>query len=147
MMTKAMLSFVLAAFMTVALLPVSTAAEKKAPNMSRMTHVGRVVTDKPIQIGLENKGVKLESIAFDGEEAAVVVWNRTPNAIKGHVGLALYDRNNHLLAAESDSASFTRTFTQVRAGKQATFKVKFDKFLEGNLNGVAKYALVFVTEK
>ncbi len=142
---KSTLSFVLAVFFATMLSPVTTLAEKAPTKWSKATHVGRVITGKPIQLGIDNKGIKIESIAFNENEAVVIVWNRTPDSVKGHVGLALYDNRNHLLAAESDSASFTRTFTQIRSGKQATFKVSFDKFMP-TMKGADKYALVFVTQ-
>ena len=132
------------ALAAIVLLPV-TADAKKETTLHRLTHVGRVVLDKPIEIGKDNKGVKLETITFSGDEAIVIIWNRTPASVKAHVGLALYDKRNFLLAAESDAASFTRTFTNIRAGKQANFKIKFDKFVP-NFKEVAKYALVFITE-
>lgn len=142
---KSTLSCFFAALFIVMLSPTAVAAEKKAVKWSKTTHVGRVVAGKPIELGIDNKGVKLESIAFSETEAVVIVWNRTPESVKGHVGLALYDKRNVLLAAESDSTSFTRTFTQIRSGKQATFKVSFDKFMT-SMDGVDKYALVFVTQ-
>lgn len=142
---KSTFSFVLAALFVVMLAPSTTLAEKAPAKWSKMTHVGRVIPGKPMQLGIDNNGVKVESIAFSENEAVVIVWNRTPESVKGHVGVALYDKRNHLLAAESDSASFTRTFTQIRSGKQATFKVSFDKFMP-TMKGVDKYALIFVTQ-
>ena len=97
-----------------------------------------------MQIGRDHKGIKLEAITFSGDEATVIVWNRTPNGVKGHVGIALYDKKNQLIAAESDSASMVRKVTKIRSGKQASLKVKFKKFVP-NFKGVAKYRLVFTT--
>ena len=144
MTRKAKLSIFFLALAAMVLVPVTADAEKET-TLHRLTHVGRVVLDHPIEIGKDNKGVKLETITFSGDEAIVIIWNRTPASVKAHVGLALYDKRNYLLAAESDAASFTRTFTNIRAGKQANFKIKFDKFMP-NFKGVAKYALVFITE-
>ncbi len=121
-----------------------TAATEKPVNYSRMTHGGKVVVGKAISIGREHKGVKVEAITFSGAEATVLVWNRTPNGITGHVGIALYDKKNRLIAAASDSTSVMRKMTKIRSGKQANFKVKFKKFLP-NFKGVAKYRLVFTT--
>ncbi len=121
-----------------------TAATEKPVNYSRMTHGGKVVVGKAIGIGREHKGVKVEAITFSGAEATVIVWNRTPNGITGHVGIALYDKKNRLIAAASDSTSMMRKMTKIRSGKQANFKVKFKKFLP-NFKGVAKYRLVFTT--
>jgi hypothetical protein len=118
---------------------------KKDVTMHRVTHVGNVILDKPIEVGVDNRGVRVETIMFSGDEALVVVYNRTPRPVKAHLGVALYDEHDDLLAAESDAASFTRTFSDVRAGKQESFKVKFGKFIV-NFDGASKYALVFVIE-
>ncbi len=118
---------------------------KKDVSVHRVTHAGNVILDKPIEVGVDNRGVRVETITFSGDEALVVVHNRTPRPIKAHLGIALYDERDDLLAAESDTASFTRTFSDVRAGKQEHFKVKFGKFII-NFDGASKYALVFVTE-
>jgi len=116
-----------------------TAASKAPPTFSRITHTGKVVADKLIEIGLDLKGVKLEAVTFSGDEAVVVVWNRTPSSVTGHVGIALYDKKNRLIAAESDSQSF-----KIRSGKTANFKIKFGKFMS-NFKNAARYRLVFVT--
>lgn len=121
-----------------------TAGTEKPVNYSRMTHGGKVVVGKAMNIGRDHKGIKLEAITFSGAEATVIVWNRTPNGITGHVGIALYDKKNRLIAAASDSTSVMRKVTKIRPGKQANFKVKFKKFLP-NFKGVAKYRLVFTT--
>ncbi len=121
-----------------------TAATEKPVDYSRMTHGGKVVVGKAIGIGREHQGVKVEAITFSGAEATVLVWNRTPNGVTGHVGIALYDKKNRLIAAASDSTSMMRKMTKIRSGKQANFKVKFKKFLP-NFKGVAKYRLVFTT--
>lgn len=121
-----------------------TAGTEKPVNYSRITHSGKVVVGKSMQIGRDHQGVKLEAITFFGAEATVIVWNRTPNGVTGHVGIALYDAKNRLIAAESDSTSMMRKVTKIRPGKQANFKVKFKKFLP-NFKGVAKYRLVFTT--
>lgn len=120
------------------------AATEKAVSYSRITHGGKVIVGKSMNIGRDHKGVKVEAITFSGDEATVIVWNRTPNGVSGHVGIALYDKKNRLIAAESDSASVMRKMTKIRSGKQASFKIKFKKFL-GSFRGVAKYRLVFTT--
>lgn len=121
-----------------------TAATEKQVNYSRTTFGGKVVVGKSMNIGREHKGVKIEAITFSGNEATVIVWNRSPNGVSGHVGIALYDKKNRLIAAESDSTSVMRKMTKIRSGKQANFKVKFKKFM-GSFRGVAKYRLVFTT--
>ena len=75
MTRKAKLSIFFLALAAIVLLPV-TADAKKETTLHRLTHVGRVVLDKPIEIGKDNKGVKLETITFSGDEAIVIIWNR-----------------------------------------------------------------------
>lgn len=144
MIRKSGLSILLATLFMLVLFPFNVDA-KKDINLHRVTHVGKVIRDKPTEVGVDNKGVMVETITFSGDEALVVVYNRTPRPVKAHIGLALYDEHDDLLAAESDAASFTRTFSDVRAGRQVNFKVKFGKFMV-NFDGASKYALVFVTE-
>lgn len=133
--------FVLAAM----IIPMAVGAATKAPaTYSRITHSGKVIPGKLIEIGVNHRGVKLEAITFSGDQAVVIVWNRTPNGVKGHVGIALFDKKNRLIAAESDSQSIARSMTKIRSGKQANFKVKFKKFVS-DFKGVARYRLVFVT--
>ena len=132
-------------FLIAMMIPMAlTAGTDKPVNYSRMTHGGKVIVGKSMDIGRAHKGIKLEAITFSGDEATVIVWNKTPNGVTGHVGIALYDRKNRLIAAESDSASVMRKMTKIRSGKQANLKVKFKKFLS-NFKGVAKYRLVFTT--
>ena len=37
----------------------------------RVTHAGKVILDKPIEVGVDNRGVKVETITFSGDEALV----------------------------------------------------------------------------
>ena len=135
---------ILCATLALFVLFASNADAKKDGSTHRVTHTGKVILDRPIEVGVDNQGVRVETITFSGDEALVVVYNRTPRPVKAHLGIALYDEHDDLLAAESDAASFTRTFSDVRAGKQEHFKVKFGKFIV-DFEGASKYALVFVT--
>ena len=120
----------------------SVKAAEAPKNFSRISHTGKVIVDKPVELALDHKGVKLESISFSGDEALVIVWNRTPKAVKGHIGIALFDAKGRLVAAESDAQSVTRAIASIRSGKQTNFKVRFKKFLS-DFEGVAQYRLVF----
>ncbi len=141
MIKNTLLSFLVLAVTAVFVIPSAKAAE--APkNFSRISHTGKVIVDKPVELALDHKGVKLESISFSGDEALVIVWNRTPKAVKGHIGIALFDPKGRLVAAESDAQSVTRAIASIRSGKQTGFKVRFKKFLS-NFEGVAQYRLVF----
>jgi len=103
----------------------------------RISYSGKMVVDKVIPIGIDHKGVKLEAITFSGNAALFIVWNRTPRHVKTTVGIALFDGNNRLIAAES----YHRTPT-IRSGKQANFGIKFDRFL-ADFEGVTRFHLVF----
>ncbi|MDH3669807.1 MAG: hypothetical protein OES46_01420 [Gammaproteobacteria bacterium] len=141
MIRKTLLSFLVLAVTVVFAIPSAKAAE--APNnFSRISHAGKVIVDKPVELALVHKGVKLESISFSGNEVLVIVWNRTPKAVKGHIGIALFDSKGRLVAAESDAQSVTRAIASIRSGKQTGFKVRFKKFLS-NFEGVTQYRLVF----
>ena len=141
MIRNTMLSFLVLAVTAVFTIPGAKAAE--APeNFSRISHTGRAIADKPVKLALDHKGVKLKSIGFSGNQALVIVWNRTPKAVKGNIGIALFDPKGRLVAAESDAQSVTRAIASIRSGKQTSFKVRFKKFLSG-FEGVARYRLVF----
>lgn len=144
MIHKCAVSILFTTITSFVLFPLNIDAKQNV-SIHRVTHAGNVILDKPIEVGVDNRGIRVETITFSGDEALVVVYNRTPRPVKAHLGIALYDERDDLLAAESDAASFTRTFSDVRAGKQEHFKVKFGKFLV-NFDGASKYALVFVTE-
>lgn len=141
MIRNTLLSFLALAVTAVFAIPSARAAE--APKtFSHISHTGKVIVDKPVELTLVHKGVKLESISFSGNEALIIVWNRTPKAVKGHIGIALFDPKGRLVAAESDAQSVTRAIASIRSGKQTNFKVRFKKFLS-DFEGVAQYRLVF----
>lgn len=71
-------------------------------------------------------------------------WLCLPRPVKA-LGIAPYDERDDLLTAESDAASFTRTFSDVRAEKQERFRVRLGTFMV-NFDGASKGALAFVTE-
>lgn len=145
MIKRTALSFPVLLAMSILSMAVAVAAEKPK-TYDRVSHSGKVIIGKPIDIGIDHNGVKLESVAFSGNEALVIVWNRTPSAVKGNVGVALFDKNNRLLAAESDAASVTRAITSIRSGKQANLRVRFKKFM-ADFKQATRYRLVFVTVK
>lgn len=141
MIRNTLLSFLVLSVTAVLVVPGADAAE--APKkFSRLSHTGKVIADKVVELALDHKGVSLESISFSGNEALVIVWNRTPKAVKGHIGIALFDTKGRLVAAESDAQSVTRAIASIRSGKQTAFKIKFKKFLS-DFEGVAQYRLVF----
>ena len=143
MLSNLRFSFLIMAAM---IIPLAVSAATKEPaTYSRMTYSGRVAVDKSLRIGIVRKGIKIESITFSGDEAVIVVSNKRAKGVKGHIGIALYDRKKRLIAAESDSQSIVRKVAKIRPGKQANMKVKFGKFVS-NFRGISSYRLVFVTK-
>ncbi len=122
-----------------------TTDAKEPVSYGRIAHTGTMVTDKPIEIALDLNGVKLEAITFSGNEAVAVVWNTTPHSVAAHIGIALYDENDELIAAESDTQSIARALVKIKSGKAANLKIKFKKFVS-DFKDIARYRLVFVTK-
>ena len=122
--------------------PIAMADEgEKIKTFHRASWAGNVVMDKPIEIAKDIQGVKVESIYFSGDQALIIVWNRTPKLVKANVGVALFDQHNNLLASEADSHPIG-----IRSGKQGNFKIKFKKFL-ADCKEAARFHLVFVIVK
>lgn len=122
------------------LFPMAVAlGDEKPKTYYRVSYSGNVFVDKPIDIGLDLKGVKLESIFFSKNEALVIVWNRTPNRVKAHVAVALFDDKNRLVAAGAESSKPIG----IRSGKQANYKFKFKDFTS-DLKKVPRFYLAFV---
>ena len=116
--------------------------DEKQKTYYRVFHSGKILIDKPIEISVDLKGVKLESIFFSGNEALVIVWNRTPSTVKAHIAIALFDDKNQLIAAEAESSKAIG----IRSGKQANYKFKFKNFIS-DFKGVTRFHLVFVIVK
>jgi hypothetical protein len=110
--------------------------EEKIKTYYRLAHSGSLAVNKPIEIGADLRGIKLESTYFTDNEVLVVVWNRTPVTAHINVGVALFDAKGNLMAAEAASKMLG-----VRSGKQGNFKVKFKKFLS-DFTGVAQFKVV-----
>ena len=142
MVKKAKLSIalLLAAMMVV---PMSVATgDEKPKTYHRFSYSGKILVDKPIEIGIDLKGVKLESIFFSGNEALVIVWNRTPSRVKAYVAIALFDDKNQLIGAEAASSKPIG----IRSGKPANYNFKFKNFIS-DFEGVSRFHLVFVIVK
>lgn len=134
------IKFFLLILVAMMILPMAMATgEEKPRTLSRVSHSGKMVINKIIQIDIDHKGVKLDAVTFSGDEALLVAWNGRPSSVKASAAIALFDANNRLIAAESNSGS-------IRSGKQANFKIKFKKFLL-DFKGVTHFHLVFVIEE
>jgi hypothetical protein len=116
--------------------------DEKPKTYYRASYSGKMLVDKPIDIGIDLKGVKLESIFFSKNEALVIVWNRTPSRVKANVAIALFNDKNQLVAAGAESSKPIG----IRSGKQANYKFKFKDFTSG-LKNVSRFHLVFVVVK
>jgi len=132
-----------------ALLILSAGQVSAAPGFTikeALTYTGKMTPNSPIDVGLDVRGVKLESIFFgDNMEALVILWNKTPATVRPEVGIGLFDKSGTLLATGYASSKFSSS--TVRAGKQKNVTLRFDKFIE-NYQNVAKFQLVFsVVEK
>ena len=102
---------------------------------------GKMAGNIPIDVGLEVRGVKLESVYFgDNMEALFIFWNRTPATVRPEVGIALFDKSGKLLGTGYQRDSIRRR--AVRSGKQMNYKLHFDKFID-DYSKVASFQLVF----
>jgi len=102
---------------------------------------GKMTSNTPIDVGLEVRGVKLESVYFgDNVEALLIFWNRSPATVRPEVGIALFDKSGKLLGTGYPSASPRRK--AVRSGKQMNYKLHFDKFIS-DYSKVASFKLVY----
>jgi hypothetical protein len=133
--------FRVAAVVALILLIASVAGAGKFKSHDRLAFTGKVTTGRPIEIGIDHGGVKLEAITFSENEALVIIWNRTPGKVNVNAGLALFDRTGQLMAAESDDRPITRSVLSIRAGKQANLKIKLKKFLS-DVGEAAQFQLV-----
>ena len=116
--------------------------DEKPKTYHRVSYSGKMLVDTPIDIGIDLKGVKLESIFFSGNEALAIVWNRTPSRVKAYVAIALFDDKNRLIAADAESSKPIG----IRSGKQANYNFKFKNFIS-DFKGVSRFHLVFVVVK
>jgi hypothetical protein len=123
-------------------IPMAVATGDEKTKTYRVSYSGKMVVDKPIDIGRDLKGVKLESIYFSKNEALVIVWNRTPSRVKAHVAIALFNDKNRLIAAGAESSKPIG----IRSGKQANYKFKFKNFVS-SFKGVSRFHLAFVVVK
>jgi hypothetical protein len=131
-----------AALLAIVIFPVpAVTGEQKTKTFHPVSYTGKMLVDKTIEIGIDHRGVKLEAITFSGDEALLVTWNRTPNGVKASAGVALFDAQNRLVAAESDSRP-----GGIRSGKQGNFKISFKKYLT-DFSSVARFHVVFVIEE
>lgn len=102
---------------------------------------GKMTSNTPIDVGLEVRGVKLESVYFgDNMQALLIFWNRSPNTVRPEVGIALFDKSGKLLGTGYQGDTFRRK--AVGAGKKMNYKLYFDKFIS-DYSKVASFQLVF----
>lgn len=106
-----------------------------------ITYSHKMVTGSPIDVGLEVRGVKLESLYFsENMEALVILWNKTPVSVHPEVGIALFDKSGKLLGTGTKSSKLGSS--NVRAGKQKNYTLQFDRFMN-DYSKVAKFQLIF----
>ena len=101
----------------------------------------KMIGNIPIDVGLEVRGVKLESVYFDDNlQALAIFWNRSPNTVRPEVGIALFDKSGKLLGTGYQGDAIRRK--AVGAGKKMNYKLYFDKFIS-DYSKVASFKLVF----
>ena len=116
-------------------------AEQEFEVQGALSYSDKMVTNRPIDVGLEVRGVRLESVYFsENMEALVILWNKTPATVRPEVGIALFDKAGKLLA--TGYVKFSIKPTTVRAGKQKNYKLHFDKFVN-NYSNVDSFQIVF----
>jgi hypothetical protein len=120
----------------------AVSAATKFEVIEALSFSGKMTGNNPVDVGLEVRGVKLESVYFgDKMEALFIFWNRSPATVRPEVGIALFDKSGKLLATGSDQSGSLRRMT-VRSGKQMNYKLHFDKFID-DYSKVASFQLVF----
>ena len=101
---------------------------------------GKYSPDAPIELNLDVKGVKLQSIYFSGKQAMVILWNRRPKGVGVSVDVTLYDAQGKLIAVGKRPVSLIGG--SIRAGKQENFNFDFSHYV-ADMGQVATYAVVF----
>lgn len=101
---------------------------------------GVMALDQPIEMGIDVKGVKMQSVYFSGTEAMVILWNRRPQSTKVTVDVAVHDKAGKLLAV--GQKKFSLGAGTIRAGKQANYNFDFSSYLP-NLSEAAAFSAVF----
>jgi hypothetical protein len=142
-MVKGIKFSVVLLFVMTMVVPMAVAVgDEKPKTYHRVSYSGKMVVDKPIDIGIDLKGIKLESIFFSENEALVILWNRTPSRVKAYVAIALFNDKNRLIAAGDKSSKPIG----IRSGKQASYNFKFENFIS-DLKEVSRFHLAFVVQK
>ena len=119
----------------------AVSAANKYEVIEAQSFSGKMTGNTPIDVGLEVRGVKLESVYFgDDMQALLIFWNRSPTTVRPEVGIALFDKSGKLLGTGYQGDAFRRK--AVGAGKKMNYKLYFDKFIS-DYSKVASFQLVF----
>lgn len=138
-------SFVAAVVLAVAtvaapLPAVAAEAPEKQAVAGRDAFTAALVADQPIDMNLDVKGVKMQSVYFSGTEAMVIMWNRRPKTAKVNVDVVLFDAAGKVIAVGKRSLSLAGG--SIRAGKQSNFSFDFGGYVAG-VSDAAKFTAVF----
>lgn len=106
---------------------------------------GALVLDQPIEMGIDVKGVKMQSVYFSGTEAMVILWNRRPQSTKVTVDVAVYDKAGKMVAV--GQKKFSLVAGTIRAGKQANYNFDFSSYLSSMSEAAAFSAVFSVAEQ
>jgi len=125
------------------LLTLSLLSSVASANILRDSTNGAIVINQPIDLNMNIKGVKAESIYFGEKEALIILWNRTPKSVKAHLGLALFDNDGNIMGTGIVRIEdFLNLGGTVRSGKQKSFRLNYADFIN-DIENVASYQLVF----
>lgn len=119
----------------------AVSAANKYEVIEAQSFSSKMTGNTPIDVGLEVRGVKLESVYFgDNMQALLIFWNRSPTTVRPEVGIALFDKSGKLLGTGYQGDAIRRK--AVGAGKKMNYKLYFDKFIS-DYSKVASFKLVF----
>lgn len=135
-----MLRTVMMLMILVASGPAMSAEETPKSLLGAASFAGKVVLDQPIEMNLDVKGVKLQSIYFSDKQAMVILWNRRPKSVAVNVDVVLFDLAGKVIAVGKRSASLMGG--SIRAGKQSNFTFDFGGYVV-DMSQVSAYSVVF----
>lgn len=105
---------------------------------------GAMVQDRPIDIGIDVRGVKMESVYFNGTEAMVILWNRSSKPARTVVDVAVFNKEGKMIAV--GQKKFSLAGSSIRAGKQANVNLDFSGYLPNFSEAASFAATVGVSE-
>ena len=135
------MKYVISIFLALSLF--SGSANATPYEILRDSSSGAMIINQPIDLDINIKGVKAESIYFGEKEALIILWNRTPKPVSTHLGLALFDSEGKIMGTGTIRVEdFLNLGGTVRSGKQKSFRLNYKDFIN-NIENVSSYQIVF----